>query len=223
MTLPELQLTVADVSKRFTRKPIFAPITFSARHGEIIALCGANGSGKSTLLKIIAGLITPTSGKIEWKSEEKIIAPEEISSCIGFVAPYLELYKDLTAIEHIQFIADLKDLKCSKDEALSLLIRFGLQSDIAASDRLVGQYSSGMKQRVTLAMATVGEPDILLFDEPSATLDEAGIVILFSHIKESAAKGKIVIIATNDEREKQLAKKTLSLRGVTEGSDEAIS
>lgn len=212
MTFPELTFTASDVTKRFTRKPIFTPITFAASHGEIIAICGANGSGKSTLLKIIAGLITPSSGKIEWRSKEKDIPPDELSSHIGFVAPYLELYKDLTAIEHVQFIAELKDLIYTKDEALLLLTDFGLQSDIAASNRFVGQYSSGMKQRVMLAMATVGDPNILLLDEPSATLDEAGIAILFSHIREAATKGKIVIIATNDDREKRLANRTVELQ-----------
>ncbi len=211
MSLSGFQLTVAELTKRFTRKPIFAPVSFSAKQGEIVALCGANGSGKSTLLKIIAGLVTPSSGEVEWKLSEKKLTVDDLSIHIGFVAPYLELYRELTAIEHVQFIADLKNIKCTNEEAIALLTHFGLQADIASGDRFVGQYSSGMKQRVALAMASVGNPSILLFDEPSATLDEAGIAILFSHIHSSVAKGKIVIIATNDEREKQLAHNVVEL------------
>jgi ABC-type multidrug transport system ATPase subunit len=205
-----LRLEVDNVIKRFTRKPVFAPVNFSAANGEIIAIVGSNGSGKSTLLKIIAGVLSPSSGTCTWFKDDKKVDEEAMASMVGFVAPYLELYNELTAVEHVNFIGELKGVEASKD-AVGHLTQFGLDKNIAESSRLVGHYSSGMKQRVTLAMSSVGSPDILLYDEPSSNLDEEGIAALFDHIRESSAKGKIVIIATNDPRERELSHRSVSV------------
>lgn len=208
-----LRLEVVNVSKRFARAPVFKPVSFTATPGEILAIIGSNGTGKSTLLKIIAGVLSPSAGSCSWFEGENKLEPEDLSRRLGFVAPYLELYNDLTAREHVHFVGALKEAAVINEEAH--LLRFGLQRAIALGSRLVGQYSSGMKQRVALSMAAVGEPDILLFDEPSSNLDEEGIAILFDHIKKSSAEGKIVIIATNDLRERDLAQRTVALHPFT--------
>jgi ABC-type multidrug transport system ATPase subunit len=206
-----LRLEVENVSKRFGRKSVFSPVSFTATQGDIIAIVGSNGSGKSTLLKIIAGVLSPSSGKSIWFENDKPLDEEALAQRIGFVAPYLELYNELTAVEHVNFIGQLKGLQHSKPTA-DYLTQFGLDKNITISSRLVGHYSSGMKQRVTLAMSSVGDPDILLYDEPSSALDEDGIKALFDYIHESSSQGKIVILATNDLRERDLAHRTISLR-----------
>jgi ABC-type multidrug transport system ATPase subunit len=205
-----LRLEVDNVVKRFTRKPVFAPVSFSATNGEIVAIVGSNGSGKSTLLKIIAGVLSPSSGTCNWFKDDKKVDEDAMASMVGFVAPYLELYNELTAVEHVNFIGELKGVEASEN-AVEHLTQFGLEKSIAESSRLVGHYSSGMRQRVTLAMASVGSPDILLYDEPSSNLDEEGIVALFEHIRQSSGQGKIVIIATNDPRERELAHRSVSV------------
>lgn len=205
-----LRLEVQNVTKRYGRKPIFSPISFTAIDGEVIAITGSNGSGKSTLLKIIAGVLSASSGKATWFNDDKKLDTEDLSNRLGFVAPYLELYNELSAVEHVNFIGKLKKLEVA--DAASHLTRFGLDRSIASSQRLVGQYSSGMKQRVALAMSSVGVPDILLYDEPSSNLDQEGITALFDHITESSRDGKIVIIATNDAEERSLAHRSVDLQ-----------
>jgi heme exporter protein A len=204
-------LTLENVTKRYTKTPIFSPVSFEARSKNIIAITGANGSGKSTLLKIIANITSPTKGACIWKNAEKKLEVRDLQENLGFVSPYLELYNELTAIEHVQFIAELKEKKITTDEAFNELVSFGLDDNIVKSERTLKQYSSGMQQRVRLAMAFICEPKVLLLDEPSSNLDENGIQILFKRIEEANNTDALVIIATNDEREKRLALKEISL------------
>ena len=219
-----LSLSLQAVTKRYARAPIFSPVTFEVGGSEIVAITGANGSGKSTLLKIIAGVTEPTKGKCTWKIDQTYLAnrenvrgreissiPREIQKTLGYVSPYLELYNELTAVEHVEFVAELKGEKITKEEAINELISFGLDKEIAASDRTMNQYSSGMQQRVRLAMAFNSKPKILLLDEPSSNLDEEGIQTLFSKLDKYVIDGSIVIIATNDEREKNLASREIAL------------
>ena len=225
MAIPDtLSLSLNAVIKRYNNRPVFAPVSFEVSSGNILALTGANGSGKSTLLKIIAGVTSPTKGDCIWSTGEESLStpkdlkgrevrnmPRELQKMLGFVSPYLELYNELTAVEHVQFVAELKEKSVSAESAVSELISFGLDEAIAKSNRVVKQYSSGMQQRVRLAMAFICEPKVLLLDEPSSNLDEIGIQILFSRIEKSAGSGAVVIIATNDERERKLAGKEVSL------------
>jgi len=203
-----LSLTVTDLTKRFGRKPVFEPVTFTASSGEVVILAGANGSGKSTLIKLLAGVLSPSTGKCEWSEDGKVIEYESLQQRIGFVAPYLELYNELTAAEHIEFVAELKGKLVSRGESVALLTSFGLNDAIASSSRYVGKYSSGMQQRVRFAMSFACSPDVLFLDEPSSNLDDAGTTILFEKIK--AFKG-IVFIATNDAKEKSLGTKVITL------------
>lgn len=203
-----ISLTARDLTKRFGRKPVFEPVSFTASSGEVVILAGANGSGKSTLIKLLAGVLSPSTGMCKWSENGKVIEYESLQQRIGFVAPYLELYNELTAAEHIEFVAELKSKGVSREESVALLTSFGLDATIAASDRYASKYSSGMQQRVRFATAFACSPDVLFLDEPSSNLDDAGTSILFEKIR--AFKG-IVFIATNDEKEKSLGTKVISL------------
>lgn len=203
-----ISLRVTDLTKRFGRKPVFEPVTFTASPGEVVILAGANGSGKSTLIKLLSGVLSPSTGKCEWSEGGKVIEYEALQERIGFVAPYLELYNELTAAEHIEFVAQLKSKVVSREESVALLTSFGLNDAIASSARYVGKYSSGMQQRVRFAMAFACSPDVLFLDEPSSNLDDEGTAILFEKIR--AFKG-MVFIATNDANEKSLGTKVVTL------------
>jgi ABC-type multidrug transport system ATPase subunit len=207
-----ISLSLDAVTKRYNRSPIFSPVSFEIHSGNILAITGSNGSGKSTLLKIIAGVTAPTKGISSWTNGSKKFDERDLQKMIGFVSPYLELYNELTAAEHVQFVAELKEKKVTRDEAISELVAFGLDRTIAESERVMKQYSSGMQQRVRLAMAFICQPSVLLLDEPSSNLDEEGIQTLFARIKAMAENGAIVIIATNDEREKKLASREIMLQ-----------
>src|SRR5439155_25643303 len=95
------------------------------------------------------------------------------------------------------------------------LISFGLDEEISRSERTIKQYSSGMQQRVRLAMAFICEPRILLLDEPGSNLDEEGITTLFTRVEKSRSAGALIVIATNDERERNLASQEIALKPFT--------
>lgn len=204
-------LTAEGLTKRFNAPPLFAPVSFELRAGEIVAITGSNGTGKSTLLKMMASVLSPTKGSVAYHVEGKQIPKDEYQPYLGYAAPYLELYAELTAIEHLQFIAELKGKSMDNGECVSLLTSLGLEAAVAHSDRQVKQYSSGMQQRVKLAMAFALAPRFIFLDEPSSNLDAAGIDRLFHHITDAAHGGAIVMIATNDAAETELATRRVAV------------
>ena len=200
-----LVVRATDVIKRYAGRPVFKPVTFEVS-GGVWAITGQNGAGKSTLIKIIANVLSPTKGSCSWhEGSDRALEHDLLRTRMGFVAPYLELYDELTALEHLQLVGRLKGKSVSDDEALSLLSELGLDDRIARGDRHLRAYSSGMKQRVRCAMALVCTPDILLFDEPTSNLDEDGTERLLAAVRAAADRGATVFLATNDARERSIA------------------
>lgn len=161
------------------------------------ALLGPNGSGKSTLLRIVAGMQSPSKGKVYIKSDAGTDVPlNEAFEYIAFSAPGMELVEELTLREfldfHFSFKRPLPGLNV-KD----IIELIGLQK---AADKQIGDYSSGMKQRVKLAQAIFADTPILLLDEPCTNLDQAG-VDQYTAWMHQFAKGRLVVVASNDERE----------------------
>ncbi len=213
--MSQLSIALENVSKRYTQRSVFKPVTCQSAPGEIIAVTGENGAGKSTLLKIVAGVLSPTKGKCDWKLGDRILDQEARRVRLGFAAPYLELYDELTAIEHVEFVLTLKGLKSARDAVRADLLSFGLSAEVIDSERHVRAYSSGMKQRVRLAIAFAGHPDAIFLDEPTANLDESGCSIVLDKARQAAARGAHLWIATNVEREREIAHRELHLESVT--------
>lgn len=144
---------------------------FSATlHNGIYALLGPNGAGKSTLINILAGLIPATSGNITFDGEDTLKMGERFRSLLGFMPQYPGFYPDFTAEQLMLYIAQLKGLKKSKAKAEceKLLGEVNLTDK---KDKRIKSFSGGMKQRLGLAQALIGEPAILILDEPTAGLD----------------------------------------------------
>lgn len=185
----------------FNRRTVFEGISFEVKSGEVLSITGPNGSGKSTVSKIICGLLTPTSGEIAIMSDEKRIERDHIHERVGFVAPYLELYGEFTALENLQLEARARGLRPKNGEGLheilSLVGLFSRRKDEVRS------FSSGMKQRLKYAAALIHDPELVVLDEPTANLDAAGNEMVFELV-EKLRREKIVVIATNDEREAAL-------------------
>jgi ABC-type multidrug transport system ATPase subunit len=207
----DLTLRIEDVSKRFTRKLIFEPVTAEVNAGEIVAITGKNGAGKSTLLKIISQTLPSSKGTCDWYSNSQKLDADEIRMRMGYVAPYLELYGELTAVEHLQFIARLHGKTLDKSAATMMLEETGLPTQALSTDRPLRAFSSGMRQRVKLAMATCLKPDVLLLDEATSNLDEGGIQLVTDVVRSAADRGAIVILATNEDRELALASKQIEI------------
>jgi len=205
-----------ELNKTFGRRLIFNGINFRYDESGVFGISGPNGSGKSTLVKIIAGLISPTKGKIIHKNKGRIIhknsddeiIPEKLHNHIGFVSPYLVLYEEFTAWENLNFFSKIRDTNFDKDYAKDLLNRFLLYN---RRDDLVKTYSSGMKQRMKFIFALIHNPELLIFDEPTSNLDDEGKNSVYEII-EDKSKESIIIIASNDKADLDLCPEILDLK-----------
>ena len=201
------EIKVHKLAKRFGLRVVFSNISFSLGIGESMAVIGRNGSGKTTLLRIIAGLTSPTFGKIELRQENEKLDRAAGRHCLSYVGPELVLYDALTAWENLKFFATMHGLDFDANRTSAIL------KDLKIFDRrfdFYGAYSSGMKQRLKYAVALLNDPGLLLLDEPMANLDEQGKLVVEEIIKKQKERG-IVIIATNEKGEYGLAEKRLRL------------
>lgn len=190
-------LRVNSLSKNYNGRVIFQAVNCEVYAGQILVITGSNGSGKSTLLKILCGLLSPTRGDVWWSIAGQEQRPKEAMNKLGYLSPEIGLYDRLTAAEHIGFFAALRGINRGEAWVKDALRRVQL-AEYARYP--VGQFSSGMKQRMKLACALVHDPRVLVLDEPSSNLDKQGLDLLDSVIAEQQNKG-LVILATNEERE----------------------
>jgi heme exporter protein A len=201
-------LEIEQLSKRFARRQVVKDVSLRLQSGEVLGVIGANGSGKSTLIKMIAGLLRPDSGALRLTVDGAVIQSKQIHEHCGLVAPYLELYDEFTPVELLQLHADLHGQLYDATRTHSLLEQFQLQD---VSSRPVRGFSSGMRQRVAIVLALSLRPPLLLFDEPGVTLDEAGRSSLAQCISDARHLGLILILATNDERERELCDRVVCM------------
>ena len=197
-----MQISLEQACKRFNKEWIFKNLNFQFEVGKHYALVGNNGSGKSTLLQIIAGYSGLTKGSIHWSPFDAINIYEQIS----FAAPYLELVEEFTATEQFEFQAQFKPIQ--KDlSAEKILELIGLKN---AAHKQIRYYSSGMKQRLKLALAIFSDCPILLLDEPCSNLDKEGYALYDTLIKEYAMH-KLIIVGSNDPAEYHFCKEQVNL------------
>ncbi len=162
-------VSVTDLSKNFKELKAVKHISFSIDKGRCIALLGPNGAGKTTTLQMLAGLVTPTTGKIQFAGNEN----SDYRSLIGFLPQHPSFFSWMTPKEFLQFIGDLshvpkKQLTARIDETLAFV---RLEE---VKNKKIGGFSGGMKQRLGLAQALLHEPELLILDEPVSALDPTG-------------------------------------------------
>jgi len=197
-----------SVSRTFDRKIIFQGLSFELARGASLAITGRNGSGKSTLVKIIAGVLSPTSGSVSLLENGKALEEAERKGHLGLVSPYLQLYDEFTALENIEILSRIRGLgDPDGDRVRALLTLFALWDRRKDWLRI---YSSGMKQRLKYVFALVHRPSVLILDEPSANLDSDGVSAVRHIIQEQMERG-ILIVATNDAGEAKWCKSVLHL------------
>jgi heme exporter protein A len=201
-----------DLNKTFGRRLIFNRINFRFEEKGIYGISGPNGSGKSTLVKIIAGLISPSKGKLIHKSSAKEIIPEKLHNHIGFVSPYLVLYEEFSAWENLDHFCKIRGVNFDEEYASELLEKFLLYP---RRNDLVKTYSSGMKQRMKFIFAIIHHPELLIFDEPTSNLDEEGKNSVYGIINEQSKKS-VVIVASNDKTDIDLCSTILDLKAYKE-------
>ncbi len=211
-----------NLSKVYGSLPVLHGLSFSVARGEFVALLGANGSGKSTLLRLLSGLSKPTSGAVRiggWEMPREAMA---VRAQIGLVAHQPLLYENLTARENLDFFGVLYGIQRDERERriVELLIAAGLRK---RADSLVRTFSRGMKQRLSIARATLHQPDVLLLDEPYSGLDQAAVERLDEMLGAAIAGGRTIIMSTHQlERIPPGAGRALALSRGKISFDDAI-
>ena len=191
----DLKLTLDGLAKSYPGRPVFSDLSAGVAGGRKLVVTGPNGSGKSTLIKIICGFIRPTRGTVLFDMDKTRLSRLDIRPHIGLVSPDLVLYDELTALENLSFFAGVAGLQFARDTLTEKIDGIGLKG---RGDDLVGSYSSGMKQRLKYCLALLREPCLLLLDEPTSNLDDAGKELVDAIIKSHPG---IVVIATNESTE----------------------
>jgi heme exporter protein A len=204
-----MRLVAEGLSRSFGSRKIVGPLTFSLENGRVLGVAGENGSGKTTLLRVLAGLIRPSSGRVVFEENGTSLAPRDAAHVLGWCAPDLSLYGELTAEENLDFFERVRGRTSTPDRARALLGEVGLPPE-SHSKKSLSSLSTGQRQRVKLAYATLHDPGVLLLDEPGANLDEAGRAVVQRIVASQRSRG-ITIIASNDLRDLALADETVAL------------
>ncbi|AXI07898.1 ABC transporter ATP-binding protein [Oceanobacillus zhaokaii] len=194
-------ISIREVSKQFGKHEVLKNINLEINEGEIFGLLGPSGAGKSTLVKELAGLDVPTSGE-NFLFQEKMPSLK-LMERVGYMAQADALYLDLTANENLQFFASLYGLKGKKQKQRIIEV----MQIVNLTDHLhkpVTNYSGGMKRRLSLAIALLHEPEMLILDEPTVGIDPVLRKSIWEAFYELNRKGTTIIITTHvmDEAEK---------------------
>ena len=228
-------IEITNVTKKYGNFTAVDDISFTIQNGEIIGFLGPNGAGKSTTMNMITGYIEPTEGTITVNGYDIQKKPQKAKKQIGYMPEGVPLYQDLTVKEFVTYMAELKkvDKKVKKEEVEKAITETGIKD---VEKKLIRNLSRGYKQRLSMAGALVGSPDVLILDEPTVGLDPKQIteirslikelgkehtVILSSHILSEVSqlcerviiinKGKIVAIDTPENLEKATQEKNIIL------------
>ncbi len=203
-------IEVVGLQRKFGDLVAIEELNLTVEKGESLAILGPNGAGKTTLIKILSTLIRPTSGTVKINGFDIIEEAEKVKRQIGVVSHNSFLYEELTAKENLEFYSNVYGVSDSKIN--SLLDTVGLQF---RADDLVGTFSRGMLQRLSIARSVLHEPEVLLLDEPTTGLDVKSKHTFFEMIKEQNQGGKTIVLTTHhlEEAEELCQKVVIMDRG----------
>ncbi len=188
-------IEIKTLVKNYGLNPVLRGVNLHVQAGEFVTLVGPNGAGKSTLMRIVSTLLKPTSGLVEIGGWTLPQHSDRVRRYIGLVSHQTMLYADLTAQENLMFFARLYQLDNADDRVAGAIKYVGL----AARQRdPVRTFSRGMMQRLTIARATLHEPDVLLLDEPYTGLDQDASQLLDDLLRREVSHGRTILMITHD-------------------------
>ena len=185
-------IEVKNLVKKYGDHVAVDHLSFTVEEGHIYGFLGPNGAGKSTTMNMITGYIGPTEGSIMINGHDMLENPEEAKKCIGYLPEIPPLYTDMTPLEYLRFAAELKGItKNKREDAVKEVIKDARLEDVA--DRLIKNLSKGYKQRVGLAQALLGYPEVIILDEPTVGLDPAQIIEMRELIRGLGKKHTVIL------------------------------
>uniref|UniRef100_UPI004025A1AF ABC transporter ATP-binding protein n=1 Tax=Gemmiger formicilis TaxID=745368 RepID=UPI004025A1AF len=236
---------VSHLSKNYGSHPAIRDLTFSVADGQVYGLLGPNGAGKSTIMNILTGYLAPTGGEVKVAGFSLPEQAQQAKACVGYLPEQPPLYPEMTVQEYLDFAAELKGVKKAqrREQVQQAARRTGLDQ---VMPRLIRSLSKGYRQRVGIAQALLGSPQLIILDEPTVGLDPAQVigirklirelgkthtVILSSHILSEVqtvcdrvliiAHGRLVAQGTPEELAAQLTAKG-TITATAQGSREAV-
>jgi ABC-type multidrug transport system ATPase subunit len=201
-----MKITLENIGRRFNRDWIFRGVDHTFETGKIYAILGPNGSGKSTLLQVLNGSLAPSIGKLSYFYQDKPVDIEQAYKHLSLAAPYLELIEEFTLSEMVDFHFKFKSYKTGihKTNLIELLAMPG------SKNKLIKYFSSGMKQRLKLALAFCSDTPMLMLDEPTSNLDVQGVEWYLSLVQRFA-QNRLTIICSNQGYEYDFCDEQLNI------------
>ncbi len=187
-------IEISGLSKKYGNNLALNSISFSVGSGEIMGFLGPNGAGKSTMMNILTGYLSATEGECKIDGMDILEHPIEAKKKIGYLPEIPPLYLEMTVLEYLNFIYDLKKCTLNRKKHIAEICEVIKITDVA--HRLIGNLSKGYRQRVGIAQALVGNPPVLVFDEPTVGLDPLQIIEIRNLIK-SLGRSHTVILSTH--------------------------
>lgn len=183
-------IEVKNLTKRYGGVKAVDDISFTAESGEVVGLLGPNGAGKSTTMNIITGYLGATAGTVLIDGEDILESPKKAKAKIGYLPEQPPLYQDMTVRRYLEFIFDLKKVRLPKKEHVAEVMEIVKIADVA--ERVIKNLSKGYRQRVGFAGALMGNPPVLILDEPTVGLDPKQIIDIRKLIKSLGKKHTII-------------------------------
>ena len=188
-------IEVKNLTKKYDGRLAVDHLNFTMEEGRIYGFLGPNGAGKSTTMNMLTGYLAPTEGNVIINGFDILEEPEKARRCIGYLPELPPLYMDMTVTEYLHFAAGIKKIPSSeKEEAIEKSL--SLSGTVDVKNRLIRNLSKGYRQRVGLAQAVLGFPDIIILDEPTVGLDPIQMIEMRDTIR-SLAKGHTVLLSSH--------------------------
>lgn len=185
-------IEVSGLTKKYGNHKAVDNLSFKVEKGQIYGFLGPNGAGKSTTMNIITGYLAASEGTVVIDGHDVLKEPEEAKKCIGYLPELPPLYMEMTVLEYLQFVAELKKVEKSarKEQIAEVMEMTGITE---MKNRLIRNLSKGYKQRVGLAQAIIGYPPVIILDEPSVGLDPKQIIEMRELIKKLGEKHTVIL------------------------------
>ncbi|HSK88536.1 MAG TPA: ATP-binding cassette domain-containing protein [Anaerolineales bacterium] len=186
-------IQVNGLTKDYGARRAIDNLTFDAEQGEIVGFLGPNGAGKTTTMRVLTGYMPPTEGTATVAGYDIIEESLEVRKRVGYLPETVPLYNDMTALEYLKFMADLRRIPNAEERAYETLEGVNLKD---RANSYIGTFSKGMRQRIGLAQALIHRPEVLILDEPTIGLDPAQVVEIRNVIRE-IGKDRTVLLSTH--------------------------